>query len=142
MVYSSPWSCFCCFPFLTSPSSDEHSVCLYDDSFTEGFCSGRRSYLCRSCNLCVTWQSHVSGRFLPPNMNLTVAPPTTVTCVMTSESESEVAQSCPTLCDPMDCSLQAPRSMGFSRQEYWSGLPFPSPGDLPHPGIETGSPAL
>ena len=31
---------------------------------------------------------------------------------------------------------QAPLSMGFSRQEYWSGLPFPSPGDLPHPGIE------
>ena len=32
--------------------------------------------------------------------------------------------------------------MGFSRQEYWSGLPFPSPGDLPHPGIEPGSPSL
>ena len=100
------------------------------------------------------------------------------------------AQSCPTLCDPMDCSLsgssvhgilqarilewvaisfsnarkwkvklkslsrirlfatpwtvahQAPLSMGFSRQEYWSGLPFPSPGDLPYPGIEPGPPAL
>ena len=37
---------------------------------------------------------------------------------------------------------QAPRSMGFSRQEYWSGLPFPSPGDLPNPGIEPRSPAL
>ena len=37
---------------------------------------------------------------------------------------------------------QAPLSMGFSRQEYWSGLPFPSPGDLPDPGIEPGSPAL
>ena len=37
---------------------------------------------------------------------------------------------------------QAPPSMGFSRQEYWSGLPFPSPGDLPDPGIEPGSPAL
>ena len=36
---------------------------------------------------------------------------------------------------------QAPRSMGFSRQEYWSGLPFPSPGDLPNPGIEPRSPA-
>ena len=36
-------------------------------------------------------------------------------------------QSCPTLCNPMDCSLQAPPSMGFSRQEYWSGLPLPSP---------------
>ena len=32
--------------------------------------------------------------------------------------------------------------MGFPRQEYWSGLPFPSPGDLPDPGIELGSPAL
>ena len=38
--------------------------------------------------------------------------------------------------------LQAPLCMGFSRQEYWSGLPFPSPGDFPHPGIEPGSPAL
>ena len=37
---------------------------------------------------------------------------------------------------------QAPTSMGFSRQEYWSGLPFPSPGDLPDPGIEPRSPAL
>ena len=37
---------------------------------------------------------------------------------------------------------QAPLSIGFSRQEYWSGLPFPSPGDLPHVGIEPGSPAL
>ena len=52
-------------------------------------------------------------------------------------------QSCPTPCDPMDC--QALLSMGFSRQEYWSGVPFPTPGDLPDPGIEPaslGSPAL
>ena len=41
------------------------------------------------------------------------------------------AKSYPTLCDPMDCvSHQAPLSMKFSRQEYWSGWPFPSPGDL------------
>ena len=58
------------------------------------------------------------------------------------ESESEVAQSCPTLCDPVDCSLPASLSMGFSRQEYWSGLPFPSPVGLPDPGIEPVSPAL
>ena len=44
------------------------------------------------------------------------------------ESESEVAQSCLTLCDPWTVAHQAPPSMGFSRQEYWSGLPFPSPG--------------
>ena len=37
---------------------------------------------------------------------------------------------------------QASLSMGFSRQEYWSGLPFPSPGNLPDPGIEPGSPAM
>ena len=43
----------------------------------------------------------------------------------------------------MDCvAHQAPPSMGFSRQEYWSGLPFPSPGDLPDPGIERRPPAL
>ena len=36
----------------------------------------------------------------------------------------------------MDCSCQVPLSMGFSQQEYWSGLPFPPPGDLPRPGIK------
>ena len=59
-----------------------------------------------------------------------------------SESESEVSQSCLTLCDPTDGSLPGSGSMGFSRQEYWSGLPFLSPGDLPNPGVEPGSPAL
>ena len=54
-----------------------------------------------------------------------------------------VAQSCPTLCDPKDpVAHQAPLSMGFSRQDYWSGLPFPSPGNLPNPGIEPWSPTL
>ena len=43
---------------------------------------------------------------------------------------------------PWTVAYQAPPSMGFSRQEYWSGLPFPSPGDLPDPGIEPGSPTL
>ena len=52
-----------------------------------------------------------------------------------------VTRSCPTLCDPMDCS-QAPLSMGFSRQEIWSGQPFPSLGDLADPGIKPVSPAL
>ena len=53
-----------------------------------------------------------------------------------------VAKLCPTLCDPMAIACQVPLSMGFSRQEYWSGLAFPSPGYLPNPGIEPGSPAL
>ena len=59
-----------------------------------------------------------------------------------AQSESEAAQSCLTLCDPWTVAHQAPPFMGFSRQEYWSGLPFPSPGDLPDPGIEPRSPTL
>ena len=43
---------------------------------------------------------------------------------------------------PWTIAHQVPLSMGFSRQEYWSGLPFPTPGDLPDPEIKPGSPAL
>ena len=53
-----------------------------------------------------------------------------------------VTKSCSTLCEPMDCSCQAPLTMGFPRGEYWSRLSFPPPGDLPNPGIEPASPAL
>ena len=52
------------------------------------------------------------------------------------------AQSFQALGDPMDCRVRAPLSMKFSRQEYWSGLPFPSPGGLSDPGIKPGSPEL
>ena len=58
------------------------------------------------------------------------------------KEESEVTQSCPTLCDPWTIAYQAPPSMEFSRQEYWRGLSFLSPGDLPDPGIEPRSPTL
>ena len=47
-----------------------------------------------------------------------------------------VVQLCLNLCSPMNCSSQAPLSMGISRQEYWSGLPYPPPGDFPHLGIK------
>ena len=53
-----------------------------------------------------------------------------------------VAHSCPTLCSPVACSTPDPLSVEFFRQEYWNGLPFPPPGDLPHPGIEPRSPAF
>ena len=52
------------------------------------------------------------------------------------------AQSCLSLCDPMDYSPPEDRGQGFFRQEYWSGLPYPSPGDRPNPGIEPRSLAL
>ena len=53
-----------------------------------------------------------------------------------------VAKSCPTLATPWTEEPGRLQSMGFSRQEYWSRLPFPSPGDLPDPGIEPRTPAL
>ena len=54
----------------------------------------------------------------------------------------KVTQSCPTLATPWAVARKVPPSMGFSMQEYWSGLPFPSPGDLPDPGIEPMSSGL
>ena len=53
-----------------------------------------------------------------------------------------VTKSCTTLETPWTVACQAPLYMGFSRQEYWSGLQFPSAGDLPNPVIKPGSPAL
>ena len=69
---------------------------------------------------------------------------------VSSESSTDVftlrmcAQSLhmPVFVTPWTVAHQAPLPMGFSRQECWSGLPFPSPGDLPDPGIEPGSPTL
>ena len=61
---------------------------------------------------------------------------------MQSESEVKSLSRVQLFATPWTVARQAPLSMGFSRQEYWSGLPFPSPGDLPNPGIEPESPAL
>ena len=58
-----------------------------------------------------------------------------------SKSHAKSLQSRPTLCHLMDCSPPG-SSVGFPRQEYWSGLPFPSPADLPDLGIEPSSPAM
>ena len=58
--------------------------------------------------------------------------------ILESESCSVMSDSLP----PWTVARKAPLSMEFSRQEYWSGLPFPSPGDLPNPGIKSRSPAL
>ena len=65
---------------------------------------------------------------------------------MFTESESEVKVKLLSrvrlFATPWTIAYQAPQFMEFSRQDYWSGLPFLSPGDLPNPGIESGSPAL
>ena len=62
--------------------------------------------------------------------------------ILASGSGGLVTKSCRTLATLWTVACQAPLSMSFSRQEYWSGLPFPSPWDLPNPGIEPRSPAL
>ena len=56
--------------------------------------------------------------------------------------KASVAQSCLTLCDAIYCSPPGSSVYGFSRQDCWSGLQFPSPGDLPNSGIQSGSPEL
>ena len=61
---------------------------------------------------------------------------------MKVKSQSEVAQSCLTPSNPMDCSLPGFSVHGIFQARVLDGLPFPSPGDLPNPGIESGSPTL
>ena len=63
-------------------------------------------------------------------------------CMMVPGGGGLVIKSCLTLATPWTAAHQAPLCMGFSRQAYWNGLPFPSPRDLPKAGIEPGSPAL
>ena len=65
--------------------------------------------------------------------------PAPTACCKFMCAEFVCALSCLTLCNPMDCASQVPLSMGVFRQEYWSGLPFPSPGVLPDTGIEASS---
>ena len=60
-------------------------------------------------------------------------------CKSSAAVAAKLLQSCPALVTPWTVFRQAPLSMGFSRQEYWSGLPCPPPGDLPDPGIEPAS---
>ena len=76
---------------------------------------------------------------LPMDLFLGVEGTLILVCRLTDEIRLVLSDSC----DPTDCvACRIPLSMEFSRQEYWSGLPLPSPGDLLNPGIEPGSPVL
>ena len=86
--------------------------------------------------LALPWGPVTAHRCPPVRTTVvTSGPPRRVCCCL-------VIKSCQTLCNPTDCSDQVPLSMGVSRQEHWSGLPFPSSGDLFDPGIERRSSAL
>ena len=96
---------------------------------------------CASPSPGVHSNSHPSSRWCHPAISSSVVPfsscpqslpasesfPISQLFPWGGQSTGVSAQSCPTLCNPMDCTCQAPLSMEFSRQEYWSGLPFPSP---------------
>ena len=88
--------------------------------------NGLSAHFLRECEK-MSW-----GETLPVNSISFHTPRLLLVCVC--------SQSCPPVCDPMDyIAYQAPLSMGFSRQEYWIGLSFPSLGDLPGPGIKSES---
>ena len=70
---------------------------------------------------------------------MNTASPRVFGCLPSLYVYAQSLQSCASVCDPWTTFRQAPLSMGFSRKEYWSGLPFPPPGDLPDSGIQPGS---
>ena len=88
------------------------------------------------------WSSRNSYSLLVGMQNDTVTLEANHILTMPACLPARSRQSCLTLCNPMDSSPQGPLSMEFSRQKYWSELPFPTPGDLPNPGIEPMSLAL
>ena len=108
-----------------------------------GFCweKTRKALQCKQQNLCLRWYNehplcNKRGVFLSDWEGYLNQHGTGV------KVKVLVTQLWPALWDPRTVAHQAPLSMGFSRQEHWGGLQFPSPGDLPNPGIEAGSPIL
>ena len=107
------------------------------------------------CSVCSSGLSYISERaflhnILPILLFGSIASSTWVTELIFHYSSCPLARRkwkwslshVPLFVTPWTVAYQAPPSMGFPRQEYWSGLPFPSPGDLPDPGMEPGSPTL
>ena len=113
----------CLPPFIPSTPSPSPS-----ENITINYC-----LFCSDRNLCLLWESRMNV-FVPMTHRHNID--SVRTCVFSR------FESCPTLCGPWTVAHQAPPSMGFSRQEYWSGLPCPPPGDLPDSGIKPTSPAL
>ena len=107
-----------------------HSVCACVLSRLQLFATSRTVVRQALLSMEFSRQEDWSGLPFPPPLHTV------------REKESSVTQLCPTLCDPMDCTLPAPLSIEFFRQEYWSGLPCSPSGDLPNPRIEPRSPTL
>ena len=104
------------------------------------FCSAN-SYICISSGLVLVYFSPHYGSYFPASLYISYSflgcqiVNFILLCVKLLSHVQLFAS-------PWTVACQAPLSMGFSRQKYWSGLPFPSPGNLPNPGIKPRSPAL
>ena len=86
--------------------------------------------------------SSMEAGSLTPSEGLPWSPRHTQETVRPARCCRSAAQPCPTVCDPVGCSPPGSSVHGILQKEDWSGLPFPSPGDLPDPGIEPTSPVL
>ena len=101
------------------------------------------SHLSNKHHTCLVWCAfYRSGRFFPCFLAYLVISCRKADILFGVKSESESLSRVELLVTIWTVAHQASLSTGFPRQEYWSGLPFPSPGDLPHPGTEPGSTIL
>ena len=136
-VYAQQWDCPTFYThskaLLNSMDCSQAGICYYSQSLSIYFI--HRLCCCCCCITLVVSNSVRPQRRQPtrlprpwdsPGKNTGVGCHFLLQC-MKVKSESEVAQSCPTLATPRSAAHQAPLSMGFSRQKYWSGVPLPSP---------------
>ena len=129
------WSIFCIFAW-DSPQTEDPGGLLWEGYKVQRVTKSQTWHSRHACTYahCLRPDSFMDitpSHFLNPQY---CYPP----CLVMVKSLSRVRL----FATPWTVAYQAPPSMGFSRQEYWSGLPFPSPGDLPDPGLEPRSPAL
>ena len=145
---SSQHACVCAKSLQSCPTLCNSLDCSPPGSSVHGDSPGKNTevgchallqkiFLTQGSNLCLS-------SFMSPALasGFFITSTTWEALFLTSGGGGFVAKLCPTLATPWTVACQAPVSMGFSRQHYWSGLPFPSPGDLPKPGIKPRSPAL
>ena len=133
-----PWRVPCCRPHLNLPTSQKptsYTIILEVRVSTYEFWGGgdTQMFSPSQTSNCLHPQFFLSPKFLLPR----------ITSHINHLYACSITQLCPNLCNPMDYHL--PSSFvheGFPRQEHWSGLPFPSRGDLSNPGIEPRSPEL
>ena len=118
-----------------------HSYCMVVKTKVPGGIVPQFIILVQHVTICIIRGRNKSNylKFLISNGRITIVPVLLIVIYM--YIHGKLLQSCPTLCNPMDCSLLGSSVHEILQQEYWSGLPCPAPGDLPYPGIKPRSSA-